>query len=282
MKKWVSILALVCSVLCLLAVCNEGAWLAQAVVDYENAEQQKNRVLTAENPKYRYFANPVESVLCTYSLTERDIADKIIEKYDFESFVGDARIYDWGAIRMIGFSFEREDFTEGIHRKLKRIAEKEPQIEELLLTMEKPFSRSYVPKIEAYATGARQVKFEVIEGLLNRPNNPGHIIKSKEEYNAYVKSLQGMYPFKTVEKLMDEYDESFFKKNALVVTERITSSSGSHRLTIDGVYVSDGKAYVVVRTDEASMGTAVMASATLAVKVRKSDVARVTKVITLE
>ncbi len=52
--------------------------------------------------------------------------------------------------------------------------------------------------------------------------------------------------------------------------------------SVDGVYISGGKAYVVVRTDEASIGSADMASATLAVKVRKSDVAGVTEVITLE
>ena len=91
MKKWISILAIVCSLACLLAVCNEGAWLAQAVVDFENAEQQEIYKLRAQNPKYNYSFNPVESILCIYSLTERDIADEIIKKYDFESFVGEDR-----------------------------------------------------------------------------------------------------------------------------------------------------------------------------------------------
>ena len=80
----------------------------------------------------------------------------------------------------------------------------------------------------------------------------------------------------------DLYDETFFEENALIVSSLITRGSGSIRLTLDNLYISDDKVYIVVRTDEPGMGTADIKEVTFSFVVKQSDVANVNEVITLE
>ena len=77
-------------------------------------------------------------------------------------------------------------------------------------------------------------------------------------------------------------DETFFEENALIVSSLITRGSGSIRLTLDNLYISDDKVYIVVRTDEPEMGTADIKEVTFSFVVKQSDVVNVNEVITLE
>ena len=282
MKKWVSILVLVCTLACLFSGCGADKGVAQAVIDFEKSGKEEVRKLSEENPNYHYYANPVVEVFCAYPLVRGASASELIEKHNFKSFVGDAEILALNSVYMIGIVFQRDDFTEEIHQKLIKIKEKEPQIEDLNLVMERPYVKSYMPKIEAYTNSATKLAYESAGNFANKDGEPGFIIESKEEYDAYIDKYIETEDAAYKQRFKDKYEALFFEENALVITARITRSSGSHRLTIDGVYISNSKAYVVVRTDEAGMGTADMKYATFALQVKKGDVAGVTEVITLE
>ena len=62
----------------------------------------------------------------------------------------------------------------------------------------------------------------------------------------------------------------------------ITRGSGSIKLTVNNLYVTDNKVYVVIRTDEPEWGDCAMQHAFFGFVVEKSDVANVDEVITLE
>ena len=44
------------------------------------------------------------------------------------------------------------------------------------------------------------------------------------------------------------YDELFFEENALIISKEVVRSSGSIKLSVDNVYKSDNKIYIVIRT----------------------------------
>jgi hypothetical protein len=79
----------------------------------------------------------------------------------------------------------------------------------------------------------------------------------------------------------DLYDETFFEENALIISSLITRGSGSIKLTLDNLYISKDKVYIVIRTDEPEMGTADIKEATFSFIVKQSDILNVNEVITL-
>ena len=62
----------------------------------------------------------------------------------------------------------------------------------------------------------------------------------------------------------------------------VTRGSGSIKLTVNNLYISENKVYVVIRTDVPSMGTCDMQYAFFGFVVDKDDVAGVNEVVTLE
>ena len=79
-----------------------------------------------------------------------------------------------------------------------------------------------------------------------------------------------------------DQSDSFFEENALIITKMITRGSGSIKLTVNNLYVSDDTVYIVIRTDEPTMGTGDMQYAFFGFAVAKNDVVNVDKVVTLE
>ena len=112
------------------------------------------------------------------------------------------------------------------------------------------------------------------------------IVKSKEEYNNYLDSLLEIAELEVqkerINKLRDVYDEAFFEETALIITKMIVRGSGSIAVTLDNLYLSENKVYVVVRTDVPGIGTCDMQYVTFAFQVSKDEVANVNEVITLE
>ena len=108
----------------------------------------------------------------------------------------------------------------------------------------------------------------------------------KDEYDAYFDKLLEIveydYEKDRITAAKDLYDDSFFEQNALIITKMITRSSGSIKLTVNNLYVSDNIIYVVIRTDVPTMGTCDMKEAFFGFAVAKSDVVNVDKVVTLE
>ena len=78
------------------------------------------------------------------------------------------------------------------------------------------------------------------------------------------------------------YIANFFEETALIITRIITHGSGSIELTVNNLYISGNKVYVVIRTDVPSIGTDDMQYAFLGFEVKKNDVAGVNEVITLD
>ena len=112
------------------------------------------------------------------------------------------------------------------------------------------------------------------------------IIKSKDEYDAHLdellKTTEYDYEKERINDARDLYDETFFEESALIITRMITRGSGSIKLTVNNLYISGNKVYVVIRTDKPSMGTDDMQYAFFGFAVDKNEVANIDEVITLD
>lgn len=266
--------------------------VAQIVLDYEQSLRDKFFELQAENPEYKYFYNPVYSVSCSFDLEEGASADAIVEKYDMKSLFADAKISAWNSIETVRVTFERNDFTENVHQKLNQICESETLIKSLDIYMQCYWDRSYMPKIECYTDYPTILKYEPAPCAVRTEICKNIIIRSKEEYCAYLDELiklwetsddlMARYEMGQINAVRDKYDEAFFEENALILTRMVARGSGSIRLTVDNLYISEDKVYVVIRTDEPNMGTCDMQYAFFAFVVDKDDVIGVNKVVTLD
>ena len=266
--------------------------IAQIVLDYEQSLRDEIDKLHAEHPEYNYYYNPVDKVYCYFVLDSEASADAIVEKYDMKNLFANADVSALNAIKMIGISFNRNDFTEEMHRKIKQISEDEEPIENLYVEMERAWSQSYMPKIEYYTDCETVFKYEPAPYAVSTENSKDIIIKSKEEYDAYLDELSkswevldylmAQYQIDIINNARDKYDESFFEENALIFTRMVTRGSGSIKLTVNNLYISENKVYVVIRTDIPSEGTDDMQYAFFAFVVDKDDVVNVNEVVTLE
>ena len=149
-----------------------------------------------------------------------------------------------------------------------------------------------MPKIEYYTDCETILKYEPAPYAVSTDNSKDIIIKSKEEYDAYLDELSkswevldylmAQYQIDIINNARDKYDEAFFEENALILTRMVTRGSGSIKLTVNNLYVSENKVYVVIRTDIPSEGTDDMQYAFFAFVVDKDDVVNVNEVVTLE
>ena len=67
-----------------------------------------------------------------------------------------------------------------------------------------------------------------------------------------------------------------------MLTRMVVRGSGSIKLTVNGLYISENKVYVVIKTDIPVMGTDDMQYAFFAFVVDKDDVVGVNELVTLE
>ena len=266
--------------------------VAKIVLDYEQALRDELDKLHAEHPEYNYYYNPVDKVYCYFVLGDEASADAIVEKYDMKNLFANADVSALNAIKMIGISFNRDDFTEEMHQKIKQISEDEELIENLYVEIERAWSQSYMPKIEYYTDYEAVLKYEPAPYAVSTENSKDIIIKTKAEYDAYLDELleswvaedylMAQYQIEIINNARDKYDEAFFEENALILTRMITRGSGSIKLTVNNLYVSENKVYVVIRTDIPMEGTGDMQYAFFAFVVDKDDVVNVNEVITLD
>ncbi len=259
--------------------------VAQIVLDYEQSLIDELEVLQAEHPEYNYYYHSVDEVHCILILDSEASADAIVEKYDMNNLFSSAKVSALNAIKMISIIFERNEFTENMHQKIKQISEYEALVKNLSIDMCREWYQSYMPKIEYYTADAKELKytssraFSVFDGK-------DVILKSKDEYDAYLDELleaaEYDYEKERITAARDLYSQSFFEENALIITRMITRSSGSIKLTVNNLYVSGDKVYVVIRTDVPDEGTCDMQYAFFGFAVDKNDVADVNEVVTLE
>ena len=151
--------------------------------------------------------------------------------------------------------------------------------------MEQFYINSYMPNIDYYTDDKEELEYKVEMNLFNT-SDKSFIIKSKEEYDAYLDYLlekaEYEYLKNNINSKRDLYDDSFFEENALIISKEIVRGSGSIKLTLDNLYITDNKVYIVIRTDEPIEGTCDMQFATFTFVVKKNDVINVTEVITLD
>ena len=263
----------------------EASSVAKIVVDYENNLRAEIDKLRKEHPENIYYYRPVDEIHCAYILDRSASADDIVTKYDMNNAFSKAEVLALNGIKMVSIIFARNDFTEELHQRIIQISEEEPLIENLFIDMQRAWVESYMPKIEYYADDAASVYYEIIANVI-KLDDDGLIIKSKEEYDSYLDDLLERAEYDYLREMIleqrDLYDEAFFEENALIITNTITRSSCSIKLTVNNLYISQNKLYVVVRTDVPGIGDDAIQYTSFTIKVPKSDVINITEVITLE
>lgn len=263
----------------------ETTQVAKIVIDYEQKEQEKIDELKKTEPEMIYYFNPVDRVVCTFVFEDSDSVNRIIEEYDVYNIFKDSDINNFDSIKMLMIVFERDNFTESIYQKINQIKDNETAIKELYINFESAYIESYMPDINYYIDEKVELNYEIEKRLFNLTWEKGFIIKSKEEYDAYLDYLLEIEDFEPIRENInskrDLYDETFFEENALIISSLITRGSGSIKLTLDNLYTSKDKVYIVIRTDEPEMGTADIKEATFSFIVKQSDILNVNEVITL-
>jgi len=261
--------------------------IAEILIDYENELLEKEKQLEQNNPEYEYLYQPVAEVYCYFYIKDGGSAEAIAEKYDLYNAFAGADVFVYEAYEAILFYFYRDDFTELAYQKLNFIAKIEKDIEEFYVGMYREWTESYVPKIESFVDNTTELSYVLADKkVTNLHTDVSFIIKSKAEYEAYMDSLVEMakysYEKNNINCLRDLYDEVFFENNSLIITKVIVRGSGSIRLTVDNVYISDSKIYVVVRTDKPDAGTCDMQYKIFGLVVDKESVKDIDEVITLD
>ena len=260
--------------------------IAQIVIDYEESLRDEIDKLNKEKNEYHYCYNQLDRIRCEYKLKSDASADAIIGNYGMNNEFAKAKVSALDAIKKISIIFDRNDFTETIYLKIRQISEEEPLIENFSINMERDWSKSYTPKIQYYTDNETVLDYEITDNVINSHHDKCFIIKSKDQYDNYLNDLfesaQYDYSKELIIGQRDLYDEVFFEENALIVTRTITLGSGSIKLTVDNLYVSQNKVYVVIRTDIPSFGTDDIKYESFTLKVPKNKVADVNEVITLQ
>ena len=260
--------------------------LASVLIEHENSERERIDRLCEENPHYLYYFNKVKQVSCTLILDRDASAEALIEKHGMTELFGDASVSPLNAIKMISIIFNRDSFTEYTYSRLTEICDSEPLITNLYIDYESEWSESYMPILGYYAADPI-IPLEYEEAICPTYTDSeiGFIFKTKAEYDTYLDALifdADDYRKEHIAAQKHLYDEAFFEENALIVTKVIVRSSCSVRLTVDGLYLSGDKAYVVVRTDVPYIGDDAMQFTSFAFSVRKDDVKGINGVVTLE
>ena len=263
----------------------ESTKIAKIVLDYEQNKKDFIEEIKNVNPEYSCYFNPVDEVTCTYVFEDSDSINEVIKKYDLHNVFVGASISNLSSIKMLMIVFERELFSETVYQKICQIKDEEPSIKDFFITMEQFYINSYMPNIDYYTDDKEELEYKVEMNLFNT-SDKSFIIKSKEEYDAYLDYLlekaEYEYLKNNINSKRDLYDDSFFEENALIISKEIVRGSGSIKLTLDNLYITDNKVYIVIRTDEPIEGTCDMQFATFTFVVKKNDVINVTEVITLD
>lgn len=263
--------------------------VAQFILDWEKSIDDYLSQESNKHPDKLYLNEPDDEpfIICYYTLAEKNIADSVIAKHDMQALFPEAVINPLTYIKMIMIKFAMEDFTQESYDKMLEIKNKDSLIERLSVGVEGGVRIAYLPNIDYYCKDAQAIEHTVLSPILVAEDSADLIIRSREEYDRYIdlmkKTNSSDYYAEMLEKQRVLYDEAFFAENALIITRIIARSSGSIQLSVNNVYTSGDKAYVVVKTLEpGGMGTADMKYQSFSISVKQSDIANVKELITLD
>ena len=261
----------------------------KVILDWKESIETYLDKMSKENSQKLYFnaSNEEASVICYYLLTKKNVAEYVIEKQDMKDLLPKAVISPLSSIKMIMIKFDMDDFTQEACDILAEIANAEPLIESIKAGIEGGFCLAYIPNIERHCKDAAKIEHTALSPILADESNGDFIITSKAEYDSYIDLMKTKcktdYHLELLETQRSLYDDVFFLENALIITRVIVRGSGSIKLSVDSVYTSGDKAYVVVQTIEpGGFGTADMQYKSFSISVKKSDVANVKELITLD
>lgn len=258
--------------------------LAQILIDHEIMLKDELDALRQKYPHRIYYFHPIAHISCIYFLQGSTTADAIVQKYDMENVFSNAEVSAYNKTKTIIISFDRDDFTEEVHQKLKKIRDDESAITSLWVDMIRSIDKHFMPRIDYYTDHAVPLEYEVLSSTYQLHDGEDMIIKSKAEYDAYLDNLLKNAKYdSTIEKiaqLRELYNEAFFEESALILT-KATSGSGTEGFRVDNLYVSDNKVYVVIETEIPVINTTDVVLRHFTIQVPQSEVADVDEVISV-
>ncbi len=236
--------------------------VAPIVTKFEKKKAAEIAELKEKMPGYVFDAdNRAGSVTYLFLLrnTGEGKAENFVKQHNLKRRFPDAKIKTgYGVVTL---EFERDDYTNAVHNALNKLSKKSS----VEIGSASVYSASYIkykPDISQHAKNPTKLEFSVpdenAENLLDHLSKStintvdgNRILTTKEDYDAYVdlfpeEHISGeIHEFYQITK--DLYDEDFFETNALLVTKQI-GHGGRYGLSVDNVYLSDNKIYVVIRT----------------------------------
>ena len=276
--------------------------VAPVVTEFEKKKAAEIAELKEKMPGYIFDAdNRAGSVTYLFLLrnTGEGKAENFVKQHNLKRRFPDAKIKTgYGVVTL---EFERDDYTHAVHNALNMLSKKSS----VEIGSASVYSASYIkykPDISLYAENPIKLEFENLGDdennilpKLNTSNDENldvnRIITTKADYDAYVDLLVPSHPsepspeiLEIFEGIKDQYSEDFFETNALLVTKQI-GHGGRYGLSVDNVYLSDNKIYVVIRTSRIPSEYAVpgiFEEKTFYITVSKDAIKGATELITLD
>lgn len=274
--------------------------VAPVVTKFEEKRAKEIASFKEKKPGYIFDtdarAGCVEVIFMIYpgsSMTPEKFAKKYALKTLFPK--AEVKVSEYSIVTL---NFKRNDYTKAAHFILTTIAEKATSVYPIHPHVYADSRIKYKPDISLHAKNPTEIEYTVKvaqkHGSSDMPisddsniTDVNRILTTKAEYDAYVDLLaaskkHGVSPEWT-QSIKDKYSEEYFKTNALLVTNEITRSNLGYGLSVDNVYLSDNKIYVVIRTSN-SEGAAPQAiqEKTFYLEVSKDAINGATELITLD
>ncbi|MBO5040019.1 MAG: hypothetical protein J6D09_02860 [Clostridia bacterium] len=275
--------------------------VAPIVTKFEKKKAAEIAELKEKMPGYVFDAdNRAGSVTYLFLLrnTGEGKAENFVKQHNLKRRFPDAKIKTgYGVVTL---AFERDDYTNAVHNALNKLSKKSS----VEIGSASVYSASYIkykPDISQHSKNPTELEYTVLDENALRKYvlyddefiNVDRIFLTKEDYDTYIDMLiascKSEEPTELLETLKnnmkDKYKEDFFETNALLATKEITRGSGRYRTTVDNVYISDNKIYVVIRTSCAPSeypSDLMVRDATFYLAVSKDAIKGATELITLD
>ncbi len=273
--------------------------VAPPVTKFEKKKAKEIAELKEKMPGYIFNAdNRAGSVTYLFLLrnTAEGKAENFVKQHNLKLRFPDAKIETgYGVVTL---EFERDDYTNAVHNALNKLSKKSS----VQIGSASVYSASYIkykPDISLYAENPIKLEYTLLDENALQPKiivyddeflNVDRILSTKDDYDAYIDMLVSSRKFEEppevleiFESIKDQYSEGFFETNALLVTKQITRANLGYGLSVDNVYLSDNKVYVVVHTSNSEgMAPQMLLEKTFYLTVSKDAINGATELITLD
>ncbi len=272
--------------------------VAPVVTKFEKKKAEEIAVLKEKMPGYVFDAdNRAGSVKYLFLLrnTAEGKAEKFVKQHHLKLRFPDAKIKTgYGVITL---EFKKDDYTKAVHYALTKLSKKSSVLS-ASASVYSASSIKYKPDISLYAENpikleyknddeSHDISLSVLDANEEGILDIDRILATKADFDAYVDlfaaEFEG-YP-EAFQMVKDQYSEEFFETNALLITKQITRGNLGYGLTVDNVYLSDNKIYVVIRTSRPPSESYVLPALlekTFYLTINKDAIKGATELITLD